>query len=277
MAFKQTRGFDPSKGGSRAGYCLANVRMGYSIAPLYNDAWQAWNNTVQHRNSSFPANVDIPLFYDYTDSRGNRYGHINVRMRDGRIWNDGRFFQSMATFQNSMRNVRYVGWGETLNNVRVVQRVQGGTNVADRTTLSTARILAEKVLGRGRTHVHAGKVDSDLNKHHVNVPLTNGYIMGLWNSGEAKNAATVRQRHADFYNTYVSKINELSARPTKAQLESLGKALKDEQAKVEAAEKALEQAKKTGGGISAEDSDAIRETNNIIKQVWDLLTGVFKR
>jgi hypothetical protein len=122
----QLKPFDPSKGGTTAGYCLRNVRLGYDIPALYNDAWTAWLNTQQHRNRNFPAG-DIPLFYDYTDSRGNRYGHINVRYRDGRVWNDGRWFSSLSAFESAWGNVKFVGWGESINNVRVL----GGNQLMD--------------------------------------------------------------------------------------------------------------------------------------------------
>jgi hypothetical protein len=113
--------FDPSKGGSKAGYCLQNVRLGYSIPALYNDAWQAWNNTEQHKNRNFPTG-DVPLYYDYTDSGGNRYGHINVRLADGRLWNDGSIFASLEAFENTHRNVKFVGWGESINNIKVIKQ-----------------------------------------------------------------------------------------------------------------------------------------------------------
>lgn len=116
---KQLRAFDPSKGGSKPGYCLQNVRLGYGIPALYNDAWTAWKNTDQH-TSTIPVGVAVPLYYDYTDKAGNRYGHINVRLADGRIWNDGRIFQSMTTFVSSMSNVKYVGWSTSVNKVKVI-------------------------------------------------------------------------------------------------------------------------------------------------------------
>ena len=118
--WEQVRSFDTSKGGSVAGYCLRNVRLGYNIGPVYASAWQAWNGTPQ-RTGTIPKGVAVPLYYDYTDRNGNRYGHINVQLPDGRIWNDGRFFQSRTSFQNSMSNVRYVGWSTHVNNVQVIK------------------------------------------------------------------------------------------------------------------------------------------------------------
>lgn len=72
----------------------------------------------------------------------------------------------------------------------------GGGSMADKTSLATARIFAECILGRDRTQTHKGAYDADLKKHHVNGPLSNGYVETLWNSPEAKNAATRRANDA---------------------------------------------------------------------------------
>jgi uncharacterized protein YraI len=117
---EQVRRFDRSKAGRQAGWCLRNVRMGYSIAPVHPDAWTAWNNTPQKRNRTIPTGVDVPLYYDYTTG-GNRYGHINVRLADGRIWNDGNYFANLAAFERAWSNVKYVGWSTHVNGVEVIK------------------------------------------------------------------------------------------------------------------------------------------------------------
>jgi hypothetical protein len=61
----------------------------------------------------------------------------------------------------------------------------GGT-MTEKVDISTARILAETILGRDRDYTHAGKGDADLIKNHVGQNLTNQYIFNLWNSPEAK-------------------------------------------------------------------------------------------
>jgi len=98
--------------------------MGYEIAPLYDDAWTAWLNTEQHKNRSIPLGVDVPLFYSFTATIGGvrkNYGHINVRLKDGRVWNDGNIFSNLSSFEQSHSNVSYVGWGESVNKVRVIK------------------------------------------------------------------------------------------------------------------------------------------------------------
>lgn len=159
-------------------------------------------------------------------------------------------------------------------NVSVGQVIKEAS-MAEATSLGTARILAEKILGRDGGPTHAGAFDADLNANHTNKPLSNDYIFKLWTSPEAAAASKAQAAKDEFYRTYKDQIAELSNRPTKAQLEALGQALQAEQAKVAEAEKALEEAKKQGG-ISPEDSAAIKETNAIVKAIRSFLERIFK-
>lgn len=118
MAWKQTRGFDLNKAGKANGWCLQNVRLGYSIAAKYSNAITAWKNTQQHKNRNIPTGVAVPLYYTYKTD-----GHINVRLPDGRIWNDGTIFKDLATYLSLRPQVSYLGWGESINDVRVIQEV----------------------------------------------------------------------------------------------------------------------------------------------------------
>lgn len=146
---------------------------------------------------------------------------------------------------------------------------QGG-NMADKTNLNTARILGETILGRDRNLTHSGKGDADLNANHVNRDLTNDYVYKLWTSPEAQAAAAREASYKKFYDTYSSKIAELSVRPTKEELAKLGESLKAEQAKVVAAEKKLaeEQAKKT------EDTVLLDEAGNWLTKLFN---RIFKK
>lgn len=125
MAYKQLKDFNPSKAGSQKGMCLKNTRLGYGIAPKYADAWAAWLNTQQHKNRNIPAGVEVPLYYSYTTTIGGvrkNYGHINVRLADGRVWSDGDIFASLEAYERAKLPV-FVGWGESINNVRVIEYV----------------------------------------------------------------------------------------------------------------------------------------------------------
>lgn len=117
MTYVQTRKFDQLKGGNTPLMCLQNVRLGYSIPAKYQNAITAWQHTQQHADRNIPTGVDVPLFYSWgTD------GHINVRLADGRIWNDGKIFASLAAFEKAFTNVHYLGWGESVNDVKVIEK-----------------------------------------------------------------------------------------------------------------------------------------------------------
>lgn len=159
-------------------------------------------------------------------------------------------------------------------NVSVGQVIKEA-NMPVPTDLATARILSEKILGRDGGVVHAGGTDGDLKANHVGRPLDGAYIYQLWTSPEAAAASKLAGVKDEFYRTYKDQIAELSSRPTKAQLEALGQSLQESQAKVAEAEKALEEAKKQGG-ISAEDSAAIKENNSLLRKLIERINAIFK-
>lgn len=135
--WKQTRGWNSNKGGRQSGMCLRNVRMGYDIASKYDDAWTAWTRTQQHKNRNYPAGVYVPIFFSYTTTIGGvrkNYGHIGVRYPDGRFWSDGNVHASVEAYEKNHAPV-FVGWGESVNDVRVIQEVKG-----DDMTLSTEAV-----------------------------------------------------------------------------------------------------------------------------------------
>jgi hypothetical protein len=113
--YKQTRAFDQNKAGTTKGYCLRNVRLGYSIPAKFDSAIIAWDNTEQHKDKSIPSG-DVPLFYTYKVD-----GHINVRLKDGRIWNDGELYENLDAYISTHPSVGYLGWGESVNEVRVLE------------------------------------------------------------------------------------------------------------------------------------------------------------
>ena len=176
-------------------------------------------------------------------------------------------------FGNFVNILNPDGWTDTYAHMSKIIAVKGqqiGGDMAEKLSLSGARILAEEILGRDRDATHSGKGDGDLNANHVGKDLTNAYLYSLWTSDEAKNASALRQAQANFYNTYKSSIAELSGRPTKAKLEEMGKQLADEQKAVEQAEKALQEAKDK----ASEDTKLLDETGNWLTKLFNRL---FKR
>lgn len=115
MVWKQLRNFDIKKMGTRNGYCLANVRQGFGIAPKYASAKDAMlankKSGTLHDISSLPTNVAVPVFLDTTSP----YEHVIVSDH-GTLYSDGKRLTSLAGFTS-------FGWGEYLNGVRIVESV----------------------------------------------------------------------------------------------------------------------------------------------------------
>lgn len=136
MAYKQTKSFSTSRGGSTPGYCLRNTRLGYGIAAKYANAITAWKNTQQHKNRSIPTGVEVPLFYSYKTD-----GHINVRLADGRVWSDGKIYANLDAYLRAATACTYLGWGESVNGVRVIEYVPDRKQVT--ITVKTLNVRAQ--------------------------------------------------------------------------------------------------------------------------------------
>ena len=115
--YKQLKPFNQSTAGRVYGYCLRNVRLGYDIPSKYSNAITAWSKTQQHKDKNFPG-ADVPVFYTYKTD-----GHINVRLKDGRCWSDGNLYASVDEYLAKHPAVAYLGWGESVNDVPVIQFV----------------------------------------------------------------------------------------------------------------------------------------------------------
>lgn len=113
--------FNQSRGGSTPLMCLSNVIKGYGIGAKYPDAWAAWVNTQQHFDEP-PTGLDVPVFFSYfanIDLVNKNWGHIGVRLANGQFWSDGKVYPTIAAY-TSTHLPKYVGWGESINNVMVI-------------------------------------------------------------------------------------------------------------------------------------------------------------
>lgn len=108
--------FDLSKMGHKDGYCLQNVRLGYGIKAKYPDAKSDMEANKKagtlHDMSSLPTNVTVPV---YADTK-NVHEHILVS-RNGTFYSDGVII--------NRNQFKYFGWGEMVNDVKVVEYVEG--------------------------------------------------------------------------------------------------------------------------------------------------------
>lgn len=124
MSWQQVKPFDPAKGGTTVGLCLTNVRKGHEIASKYSTAYEAWQHTKQHPDKNFPEGVSVPVFWEYM-YEGEPAGHVAERLPNGKVWTDGRYYNSVDELnaQYLYGKGKYLGWGETLNDVTVVKEV----------------------------------------------------------------------------------------------------------------------------------------------------------
>lgn len=115
MAWKQLKPFDLSKMGTTPGYCLQNVRLAFDVPPKYADAKSAMlankNAGTLHDISTLPKNVAVPVFVD----TASVYEHVEAA--------DCGVFYSDGKRLTNPYNQKFFGWGETLNDVRIVEFV----------------------------------------------------------------------------------------------------------------------------------------------------------
>lgn len=132
MPYTQVKPFNQAQAGTTKNFCLANVTKGYGIPNRYASAWQAWENTQQHAGDA-PEGLDVPAYFSYTatiDNINKNWGHIGVRLANGQFWSDGTVYSSIAAYTKN-HSPRYVGWGESVNNVTVIKQGEIMPNVTD--------------------------------------------------------------------------------------------------------------------------------------------------
>lgn len=116
MAWKQVINFDLSKMGTKAGFCLQNVRLGYGIGPKYASARDAMEASKRegafHEGLDIPTDVAVPIFAE----TGSPYAHVMVDYY-GDVYSDGKHL-------TTLKGMKVLGWSETLNDVRVVEFVE---------------------------------------------------------------------------------------------------------------------------------------------------------
>lgn len=113
--------FNQADGGHTLNFCLANVCAGFGIPNKYGSAWEAWEHTQQHTDP-IPDGLDVPVFFSYEaiiDGVNKNWGHIGVRLSDGQFWSDGNLYPSIEAYEAN-HTPRYVGWGESINDVTIL-------------------------------------------------------------------------------------------------------------------------------------------------------------
>lgn len=117
MAWQQVKNFSLSKMGTRAGWCLMNCRLGFGInkgtyASAKADMEAQRKKGTLHDISSLPKNVAVPVYLDTSSP----YEHVMVCDK-GTYYSDGKKL-------SSTKGLKFFGWGECCDGVRVVKKVE---------------------------------------------------------------------------------------------------------------------------------------------------------
>lgn len=114
MGWKQVRSFDPSKMGTRKGWCLQNVRLGFGIQTGHYASAKADMEAQRaagtlHPMSELPTDRAVAVYVDTSSP----YEHV-IAYDHGAWWSDGKRLSSTA-------GMSFFGWGELCDNARVVE------------------------------------------------------------------------------------------------------------------------------------------------------------
>lgn len=119
MSYRQIVGFNPSRMGTKRGWCLQNVRFGFGIgtttASAKADMQFNKDRGTFHPLSEYDRSTSVPVYIDSTSV----YEHVGC-LHHGVYYSDGR----VATLPTN----RVFGWGEYCSGTRVVQKVAGGNS-----------------------------------------------------------------------------------------------------------------------------------------------------
>lgn len=114
--YKQLVPFKLSKMGRTKDMCLANVRQGFDIPAKYADAKAAMEANKKagllHPIATLPDDVAVPVFLDTPSI----WEHVVVSDK-GKFYSDGKQLTSLD-------GLTVFGWGESLNDVRIVEPVK---------------------------------------------------------------------------------------------------------------------------------------------------------
>jgi len=114
--WEQVKKFDIKKMGTKKGYCLQNVRLGFGIPSKYASAKIDMEANKKagtlHNMDTIPSNVSVPVYMDTT----SKYEHVIVCDK-GTYYSDGKKL-------TSIKGLNFFGWGESINGVRVVKEVK---------------------------------------------------------------------------------------------------------------------------------------------------------
>jgi len=110
---------------AKLGYCLQYAHDVFGIGAKYPTAWQAWEHAqYKHTDQNFPP---VPVLASFSGANGD--GHIEVHVPgvgfSASPYNRATGHEVLATIAEVEQHygVKYVGWAEDINGVRVAEQV----------------------------------------------------------------------------------------------------------------------------------------------------------
>lgn len=249
-----------NKGGSYVvdnwvGWCLAYVATAFKAGWAGTTAWEAWNTTTAKRRSSkaFPVNVKFPMWFSGYWRNGIQYGHVVIAQMsaNGRltIWSTPLSGKAKPDVWDSVElvehryGVTYAGWSEDIGGRLVIEKTNGQVLSAQKEdvmlTRNSVRILVYSILGldgKGIIDKRPNAVNQEVEKiidSYMDAD-PNELIMRFWESNQGK--AYRAQELDQVYKMAEAYKNGKKATP----------------AEIEAAMKALEQAKNALNDLTKE-------------------------
>lgn len=117
MAWEQVKKFTLKNMGTKAGWCLANVAKAFGVYGVKGalpsakaDMQFNKNKGTLHNISTLPKNVAVPVYLD----TASVYEHVMVSDK-GVYYSDGKKL-------TSTKGLKFFGWGEYCNSVRIVKK-----------------------------------------------------------------------------------------------------------------------------------------------------------
>lgn len=210
--YQQVKNFNLKNMGTKAGWCLQNVRLAFGITvgkyPSAKADMEAQRKAgTLHPYNTLPNNCAVPVYINTSDPNE----HVEVCVNGTAWYSDGRRV-------SAPKSGTVYGWGETCDGVRVVKQIGSKTNeqVADE--------VIRGLWGNGQTRINrlkdAGydpaKIQDIVNKKiqgsykpskKTNEAIAREVIAGLWGNGSARKKKLEAAGYD--YNTIQNLVNKL--------------------------------------------------------------------
>lgn len=173
-----------------AGWCLSVAQNVWGVPHIYNYALEAWNASSQfnHPNEQPPSDVCVVVYWTYFDVKDQMpYGHIATWVPGKGVYTSpfntsygSEWYPSIQAMTNRINQIRganssYLGWSESLSNVKLVT----GGSMAETVTRDVDVILQHGILGRNGLRGRSYSLDGSTGAVWEGQPLTNNLIQNI--------------------------------------------------------------------------------------------------